>query len=252
MLMGMLSITAGQARVLGIDVAADPVEVKQRVGLRARDASHLPLDARRRGARLLQVMFPHVERPDLPRAGRAVRPGLAEKKVKHLSKGMQVKLALLLAVVARAGTAACGRAAVRPGPDRPRGVFGRRAADDLRARPDGAHHAATCSTTCGDWPTRWGFSTRGGCCCRAIWMRCWLRPSAISATLRDGCRPTETPDGHHLAADRGAGVDDHGPRFRAGKGRASPGHRGRRARQRDRPGAGGTIQGLHSRTKGSP
>jgi len=32
MLMGMLSISAGQARVLGVDVQDDPVEIKQRVG----------------------------------------------------------------------------------------------------------------------------------------------------------------------------------------------------------------------------
>ena len=32
MLMGMLSITSGEARVLGLDVTQDPIGVKQRVG----------------------------------------------------------------------------------------------------------------------------------------------------------------------------------------------------------------------------
>lgn len=32
MLIGMLSITSGSARILGIDVGAEPLKVKQRVG----------------------------------------------------------------------------------------------------------------------------------------------------------------------------------------------------------------------------
>ena len=53
-----------------------------------------------------------------------------------------------------------------------------------------------------------------------------------------------------LAARRGPGVDDHRARFLAGKVSASPGDRRRRARRRDRPWAGGIVQGLHSRAKG--
>ncbi len=79
MLMGMLAPTDGQARVLGIDVAADPVEVKQRVGYVPETHQHLSLDARRRSARFLQVVFPLVERSDLPGDGRVVRLGLGEK-----------------------------------------------------------------------------------------------------------------------------------------------------------------------------
>ncbi len=44
-LMGILSATAGDARVLGIDVRENPTLVKQRVGYVPGDASHLSLDA---------------------------------------------------------------------------------------------------------------------------------------------------------------------------------------------------------------
>jgi ABC-2 type transport system ATP-binding protein len=97
MLMGMLSISAGRANVLGIDIAADPVQVKQRVGyvpevhhiyrwMRIREAIDFCKSCFRtwndETCRELVELF-----------------GLdLEKKVKHLSKGTQVKLALLLAV----------------------------------------------------------------------------------------------------------------------------------------------------------
>jgi ABC-2 type transport system ATP-binding protein len=97
MLMGMLSITSGTARVLGIWVDDDPTEVKQRVGyvpethhiyrwMRVREAIGFCKSCFRtwndQTCRELVDLF-----------------GLdPEKKVKHLSKGTQVKLALLLAV----------------------------------------------------------------------------------------------------------------------------------------------------------
>ena len=98
MLMGVLSPTAGEARVLGIDVRQDAVQVKQRVGYVPEVASHLPLDARQGGDWLLQVVL--RARGTTKRAGRllelfALDP---DQKVKHLSKGMLTKLALLLAV----------------------------------------------------------------------------------------------------------------------------------------------------------
>ncbi len=97
MLMGMMSITAGRIRVLGIDVSAEPARMKQRVG-------YVP-------------EFHHVyrwmtigeavgfARSFYPTWNDRLSAGLldlfaldAAKKVKHLSKGMLAKLGLLLAV----------------------------------------------------------------------------------------------------------------------------------------------------------
>jgi ABC-2 type transport system ATP-binding protein len=97
MLMGMLSITSGSARVLGIDVASEPLRVKQRVGYVpevhhiyrwmlvgevvgfARSFYETWNDAY--CARLLDLFELDVH-----------------KRVKHLSKGMLAKLGLILAV----------------------------------------------------------------------------------------------------------------------------------------------------------
>jgi ABC-2 type transport system ATP-binding protein len=97
MLMGMLSITSGTARVLGIDVSAEPARVQQRVGyvpefhhiyrwMRVREVirftkSFYPTWNEELSARLVELF-------ELP----------LTKKVKHLSKGMLAKLSLLLAV----------------------------------------------------------------------------------------------------------------------------------------------------------
>lgn len=97
MLMRMLPMTAGRARVLGIDVAASPAAMKQRVGfvpelhhiyrwMRVRDVlafcrALYPTWNDERCAELLDLF--ELE----PR-----------KRVRHLSKGMLAKLALLLAV----------------------------------------------------------------------------------------------------------------------------------------------------------
>jgi ABC-2 type transport system ATP-binding protein len=97
MLMGMLSMSAGRAYVLGIDVAADPVAVKQRVGyvpelhfiyrgMRVRDVVGL--------CRALyaswndQLCTELAKCFDLP----------MDRRVKHLSKGMLAKLSLLVAL----------------------------------------------------------------------------------------------------------------------------------------------------------
>jgi ABC-2 type transport system ATP-binding protein len=97
MLMGMLSITAGEARVLGIDVSKEPTAVKQRVGyvpethqiyrwMRVGEAigfcrAHYATWNDKTCRELLDLF-----RLDL------------DKRVKHLSKGMVVKLSLLLAI----------------------------------------------------------------------------------------------------------------------------------------------------------
>ena len=97
MLMGMLSITAGEARVLGIDAAADSVRVRQRVGY-VPETHHIY-----RWMRVREVLgfakscFPTWN-------DRTCREMIElfgldlEKKVRHLSKGMAVKLALVVAV----------------------------------------------------------------------------------------------------------------------------------------------------------
>ena len=73
----------------------------------------------------------------------------------------------------------------------------------------------------------------------------------ICATLRDGCRPEQSPEGTIWQRVQGrewtVTVRDFSPEKVA----AGPGDRRRGARQRGRPGAGRTFQGLHSRAKGS-
>ena len=97
MLMGMLSITAGQARVLGIDVADDPTEIKQRVGY-VPETHHIY-----RWMRIGEVLG-FCKACFRSWNDQTCREMLdlfeldLEKKVKHLSKGMLTKLALLLAV----------------------------------------------------------------------------------------------------------------------------------------------------------
>lgn len=97
MLMGMLSPTAGEVRVLGTDMFADPVWVKQRVGY-VPETHHIY-----RWMRVEEVigfcrsMYETWNDQTCRRMLElfALDP---RKKVKHLSKGMLVKLALLLAV----------------------------------------------------------------------------------------------------------------------------------------------------------
>jgi ABC-2 type transport system ATP-binding protein len=97
MLMGMLSISAGEARVLGVDVQADPVQIKQRVGY-VPEAHYIY-----RWMRVREVIgfckscFP-TWNDQLCRETLELFGLDPEKKVKHLSKGMLVKLSLLLAV----------------------------------------------------------------------------------------------------------------------------------------------------------
>ena len=97
MLMGSLSPTAGAARVLGMDVLAEPVQVKQRVG-------YVPeVHQVYRWMRVSEVIgfCRSVYEPWNDRTCREMLDLFAldlRKKVKHLSKGMLVKLSLLLAV----------------------------------------------------------------------------------------------------------------------------------------------------------
>jgi len=97
MLMGMLRMNGGQARVLGIDVSTDPAAMKQRV-------SYVPeLHFIYRWMRVSEVIgFCRALYDEWNDRLCAKVLKLFEldpkKKVKHLSKGMVVKLALLLAI----------------------------------------------------------------------------------------------------------------------------------------------------------
>jgi ABC-2 type transport system ATP-binding protein len=97
MLMGMLRATAGQARVLGMDVFAEPVRVKQRVGY-VPESHHVY-----RWMRVAEVIgFCRSLYDSWNDATCRQMLDLFDldlrKKVKHLSKGMLGKLSLLLAV----------------------------------------------------------------------------------------------------------------------------------------------------------
>ncbi len=97
MLMGMLSITAGEARVLGIDVRNDATEIKQRVGYVPE--SHYIYRWMRVGEAIGFCKACFRSWNDETCREMLKLFGLdTEKKVKHLSKGMLVKLSLLLAV----------------------------------------------------------------------------------------------------------------------------------------------------------
>jgi len=96
-LLGLLRPEAGEVRVLGLDPQRDPLAVRSRVGYLAEDQAMFPW---MRVQQLLTFMKPFyptwndarardlLERFELPMA----------TKVKHLSKGQNVKLGLLLAL----------------------------------------------------------------------------------------------------------------------------------------------------------
>ena len=97
MLMGMLRPTEGRPRVLGLDVLDQPVAVKQRVGY-VPESHHIY-----RWMRVEQVIsfcraLYNSWNEEFCRQMLALFELDPRKKVKHLSRGMQVKLALLLAV----------------------------------------------------------------------------------------------------------------------------------------------------------
>jgi ABC-2 type transport system ATP-binding protein len=97
MLMGMLAPSAGRIRVLGIDVAAQPARMKQRVGY-VPELHHIY-----RWMRVGEVIgftksFYETWNEDLCASLLDLFALDTNKRVKHLSKGMAAKLALLLAV----------------------------------------------------------------------------------------------------------------------------------------------------------
>ena len=138
MLMGILSPSGGEARVLGIDVRSDPTAIKRRVGY-VPEIHHIY-----RWMRVDEVLgfcrSCYATWNDKTYQELVELFGLdPKKKVKHLSKGMLVKLALVVAVAHEPELLLL---------DEPLGgldpivreEFSRRgAAHDLRPRPNGAH-----------------------------------------------------------------------------------------------------------------
>ena len=97
MLMGVLSTTAGTAQVLGMDVSAEPVRVKQRIG-------YVPETHQICRWMRVEEVIGFCQSCYDSWNDRTCREMLdlfgldPRKKVKHLSKGMLAKLSLLLAV----------------------------------------------------------------------------------------------------------------------------------------------------------
>ena len=100
MLLGLLKPDSGQIRVLGLEPQRDAVEIRQRVGYLAEDQAMF-------GWMRVEQMLRFME-PFYPKWDRAWAATLSERfalpmktKIKHLSKGQNVRLGLLLALAHR-------------------------------------------------------------------------------------------------------------------------------------------------------
>ena len=172
-----------------------------------------------------------------------------EKKVKHLSKGMLVKLALLLAVSHEpelllldeplSGLDPIAREEFLDGVlrticDRGQTVLiSSHMLDDVRRLADTV-----------------GILYEGRLVVQGNLDELLTTTKRICATLRDGCRPERPPEGTIWQRVQGREWTSRSAISRR-KRFSKSGARRRRARRRGRPGAGRTVQGLHSRTKGS-
>jgi ABC-2 type transport system ATP-binding protein len=103
MLTTLMSITAGSARVLGIDVAADPDAVRRRIGVALQEAG---LDQRQTGRELLILqarMFGGSAAQAATRAGELLElvdlVDAADRRIKGYSGGMKRRLDLASALV---------------------------------------------------------------------------------------------------------------------------------------------------------
>jgi ABC-2 type transport system ATP-binding protein len=97
MLLGLLAPDAGTLRVLGLDPIAQPLEVRRRVGYVAEDQTMFGwMDV----AQMIAFIAPFYPTWDAARARElSERFELPQKtRIKHLSKGQGVRLALLLAL----------------------------------------------------------------------------------------------------------------------------------------------------------
>ena len=105
MLTTLLSITAGTARVAGLDVAREPDAVRQRIGVALQDAG---LDARQTGRELLVLqgrLFDLSARDAAERAQELLElvelTDAADRRIKSYSGGMKRRLDLASALVHR-------------------------------------------------------------------------------------------------------------------------------------------------------
>ncbi len=248
MLIGLLSPSGGDARVLGIDVRREATHLKQRVGY-VPETHHIY-----RWMRVGEVFgfckscYPLWN--DRVCQEMVELFGLdLEKKIKQLSKGMLVKVALVTAVAHEpkvllldeplSGLDPIAREEFLDGVlrticDRGQTVLiSSHMLDDVRRLADTV-----------------GILYEGRLLLQGNLDALLTTTKRISATLRDGCRPERAARGDDLATGSRPGVDGHGPRFLAREAPAGAGDRGGRARPRDRLGSGGVVQGLHSRAKG--
>jgi ABC-2 type transport system ATP-binding protein len=97
MLMGMLSITAGQARVLGIDPVCDAVGVKRRVGY-VPESHHIYRWMRVDDVIWFVKSFYEKWNDDVCRTLLELFGLDGRRKIEHLSKGMLSKVSLLVAI----------------------------------------------------------------------------------------------------------------------------------------------------------
>ena len=276
MLMGMLSITSGTAAVLGVNVQLDPVQVKQRVGYVPETHNIYRWMRVREVIGFCKSCFPTWndqtcrEMLDLF----ALDP---EKKVKHLSKGMLTKLSLLLAVSHEpelllldeplSGLDPIAREEFLDGVlrticDRGQTVLiSSHMLDDVRRLSDTI-----------------GILNNGRLVVHGSVDELLTSTKRIRATLRDGFRPSQplagkTGTGSEPTSAGGANKASgevpvpvlpawcgSGSKGASGRSPSAISRRKRSSRsgrstassgRRDRPGAGGIVQGLHSRTKGA-
>lgn len=99
-MMGLLSRDAGEVRVLGFDPAIDPIEVRRRVGYLAEDQT---MYGWMRCEEILRFMAPFYPTWDHQLAMRYALDFDVplQTKIKHLSKGQNVRLGLVLALAHR-------------------------------------------------------------------------------------------------------------------------------------------------------
>jgi ABC-2 type transport system ATP-binding protein len=97
MLMGMLSITSGQARVLGIDPTRDATGIKRRVGY-VPESHHIYRWMRVEDVIWFARSFYEKWNDDLCRNLLELFGLDGRKKIKHLSKGMLAKVSLVVAI----------------------------------------------------------------------------------------------------------------------------------------------------------
>ena len=100
MLLGQLKPNAGQLQVLGLDVSRHPLEIRRRIGYLAEDQQ---MFGWMKVAEILKFMKPFYPSWDDALAGQYLKAFELplETRIKHLSKGQNCRLGLLLALAHR-------------------------------------------------------------------------------------------------------------------------------------------------------